>query len=355
MHTSNKLSKRFNVGGYWAYGIADKTMKYGGDANLLIWKKKEMNLHARYENDVVEAGGQNFFENRKMFTTSESYRNYYVAKMDRYIKYEASLDFRIFKYFRNNIYVSHQQRWSERGFLQYNSEGLAHQIDTFGMNEVGWQVKYIFREKFLQTPRAKISLGSDFPVFYVNVSKGLKNEISGQKGDFDFTKVDLRFDHGFRFRTIGRLNVSLHGGKVWGDVPYGYIYAMRASYYQGFSVSTINTFETMRMNEFSASEFASVFINHNIGKFLKKRAKFNPELELVHNMGIGRLEHLYSHTNIGIKTMEKGYFESGIRLNNLYRSGFSGIGVSVHYRYGPYALPTWQENLYARLTIGLSF
>jgi hypothetical protein len=355
IHTSNRLSKKFNVGGYIAYGFGDKTLKYGGDLNFLLWKRKELNAHLLYENDVIESGGQKFFENRRMFSTSESYRDYYIRKMDRYRKYEFSFDWRSFKYFRSSLYANHQVRWSERGFLQLNNENLFYETDTFSTNEIGLRTKFIFREKFMETPRAKISLGSDFPVVYLNVSKGLKQTVAGYGGDFDFTKIDLRFDHSFLFRTIGKLNVCLQGGKVFGDIPYGMIYAMKGSFVKGFSVGTANTFETMRFNEFTASTFGALFLNHNVGKFLKKRKKFNPELELSHNMGWGTLDHPSSHTNIGIKTMEKGYFESGFRLNNLMKSGFSTFGFSAHYRYGPYALPTWKENLYVRMTIGFAF
>ena len=72
-------------------------------------------------------------------------------------------------------------------------------------------------------------------------------------------------------------------------------------------------------------------------------------------MGWGKNDFPNNNTNVYSKSMSKGYFESGIRLNNIYVSGLSGFGISVHYRYGPYALPNAKDNIYARMTLGVSF
>ena len=354
LHTSSKLSKHINTGGYVAYGFTDKGIKYGGDVNFLLRKKKEWMLHLVYENDVTEAGGQRFFENKKVLGLTENIYDYYVKRMDRYNCYIIRSDWRTMKYFRLSAFVQHQQRISKTGFYIKNNEGLDRITDTFNLNEAGTQLKFVFREKFIQTPRAKISLGSEFPQVFLNYTLGLQNEIAGLKGYFTFQKFDIRIEQSVRFRTFGVLNLCLQAGHVQGDLPYGYLYNMKASRIPGFSLSAPNSFETMNRNEFTASSFISLFMNHNLGKFLKKRSKFNPELELVHNMGIGILKYPNSHANIGIKIPEKGYFETGIRLNQLYRSNITGLGLGAFYRYGPYALPAVKENIYLRLTIGIS-
>ncbi|HWY34329.1 MAG TPA: hypothetical protein VNX68_06760, partial [Nitrosopumilaceae archaeon] len=90
------------------------------------------------------------------------------------------------------------------------------------------------------------------------------------------------------------------------------------------------------------------------GRFLKPRKKFNPELEFGHNMGIGTLDHKNSNYNIGIRTLEKGYFESGFRILNLIKSGFSGFGIGAFYRYGPYQQNSPIDNLAVKLCLSLS-
>lgn len=53
--------------------------------------------------------------------------------------------------------------------------------------------------------------------------------------------------------------------------------------------------------------------------------------------------------------MEKGFFESGLLLNNIISSPFSGIGVGAIYRYGPYAMDDVKDNLKIKLTLSIAF
>jgi hypothetical protein len=52
--------------------------------------------------------------------------------------------------------------------------------------------------------------------------------------------------------------------------------------------------------------------------------------------------------------MEKGYFESGILINNLLNQWFFGIGVGAFYRYGPYSLNKTIDNFAFKFTITLN-
>jgi hypothetical protein len=72
---------------------------------------------------------------------------------------------------------------------------------------------------------------------------------------------------------------------------------------------------------------------------------FKPEPALVTNLGIGSLRHPENHLKEGIKSYEKGYFESGIVINKLLRLGLTDIGFAWFYRYGAYTLPTAKENM----------
>jgi hypothetical protein len=99
------------------------------------------------------------------------------------------------------------------------------------------------------------------------------------------------------------------------------------------------------MDEFTADRFASVFISHNFGKLLFRSKHFNPEPELLTNLGIGSLSHPENHIREGIKGYEKGYFESGVAINKILRLGVTDIGFAWLYRYGPYSMPTPKENM----------
>jgi hypothetical protein len=353
LHTNDKFSKRLRVGGFAGYGFGDKAWKYGGDLSVFVWKKKEVAFNALYEKDLVESGGVKFFENIKTLNSSEIYRDAYVSLFDHINRYQASVSFRALKYFRANVFVNHQQRYGRTQFGTTASDGNTVLRDTFNFNEAGVQLKFLYKEKFLQTLRSKISLGSDYPVVFLNITKGLPQSYFGLPGDFDYWKFDLKFEAVKTFKTIGSTRVQAMAGQVVGNVPYTLLYNNKGSLYSKYTISAINTFETMGLNEFASSQYAAVFINHNIGRFLKLRKKFNPELELCHNMGVGRLEHPSSIYNVSVTGMEKGYFESGMRVLHLLKNGISTYGIGVFYRYGPYQNPKPENNLAVKLVLGI--
>jgi hypothetical protein len=72
-------------------------------------------------------------------------------------------------------------------------------------------------------------------------------------------------------------------------------------------------------------------------------------------MALGSLEHPDVIFNIPVNTIDRGYFESGLRLLNLVKSGYTTFGLGAFYRYGAYSKPTTLENLAVKLVIGFKF
>ena len=56
------------------------------------------------------------------------------------------------------------------------------------------------------------------------------------------------------------------------------------------------------------------------------------------------------HAGINYKTLENGYYESGIEINQIY----SVLGFSAFYRYGANQLPRFEDNLAIKLTFVLN-
>ena len=72
-------------------------------------------------------------------------------------------------------------------------------------------------------------------------------------------------------------------------------------------------------------------------------------------MGIGYLNSSLRHKNATFKTMEKGFFESGFVLDNLIKTGFTGLGLGCYYRYGAYAFKDPKDNLAVKMSLTISF
>ena len=68
---------------------------------------------------------------------------------------------------------------------------------------------------------------------------------------------------------------------------------------------------------------------------------FTPTLVLVTRTAIGNMEKKEQHSGFVYKTLDKGYLESGIELNNI----IGALGLNFFYRYGAYSLPNFDDNI----------
>jgi hypothetical protein len=107
----------------------------------------------------------------------------------------------------------------------------------------------------------------------------------------------------------------------------------------------------MRMNEFISNQFVYFFYRHSFGKLLFKTKKFQPEFSIVQNIGWGDLKDSEQQLGVATKTMNKGFFESGIIIDNILGSSLSSIGIGLYYRYGPYAFEDNSDNFAFKLSI----
>ena len=353
-HTNNKIASWFSIGGYFAYGFKDKQVKYGSDFSLTFDRPSETKLTFSYINDVVEPGETQFLDDQKLIS-SESYRQYLVNWMDKTVQREAAFSFRSLQYLKSNIYLRNIDRTATNDYqFARTDENVTVLTNNYNFTECGLSMRYAFREKFMRTQHNYlVSLGTTFPIVWFQIGKGLNPDITKLGGEFDYWRADFKTQKSFVTKSIGKTTLTLIGGYIIGNLPNTYLYKGHGSYKQ-YSIASANSFETMRMNEFLSDRYAALFFTHDFGKLLFKTKMFKPEFALVNNVGIGTLANKNNHFGIKIKTMEKGYFESGVLINNLLNSQMIGLGVGVFYRYGTYALPTNKENISLKVSFKIN-
>ena len=346
--TNEKISKYFSIGGYFGYGFKDKAWKYGGDLVLNLHKDSESKIHFSYANDVTENAGYSFFETPD-FTTSEIYRKYMIENMDLIEKYQVSFSFLSLQYLKTKIFYNQSYITATDDYTYGPS--LANSTNEFIFNEIGLQFRYAYNEKFLETLRAKYSMGTDYPIFYGNIIKGT-NLLDGE---FEYTRYEAKVTKTFKTKTFGKTRLAVVGGLIDGQTPISKMYNGHGSY-QSFSIEAENSFGTMRMGEFYSDKFLSIFFKHDFGSLLFNSKKFSPKFAVVNNFGIGELSQNLNHqTTQAIQSIEKGYYECGLLINNILNQSFLGYGFGLFYRYGPYSFTKTADNFSYKLslTIGL--
>ncbi len=355
LSTSDKLFRFGSLGAYIAYGFKDKAMKYGSDFTFFLWKKKELQWKTLYRKDIQEMAATRFFENNLSLNNSERFRDYYVRWMSLEEKWQTQLSFRCFKYLKCNFLLRLRQ-FSNINPLQPTFDNLHYsQQSTLNLAETGMELKFIYKEKFTQLFDTKISQGSVFPALYLNVYRSIPTPLHSFSYGIDYVRTDFKIEQQLPLSNSRYISWQIQSGKVWGKLPYTLLYNNKGSAGSVFSISAQNSFETMNMNEFVSTVYAACFVNLNLGRLFIPAQYFNPSVVLVHNMGIG--QYHYSGIPSGatiFRSIEKGYFESGFRINNVLVSGLSGIGIAALYRYGPYQLQHFKENLAIKLTLSFN-
>ena len=77
--------------------------------------------------------------------------------------------------------------------------------------------------------------------------------------------------------------------------------------------------------------------------------KIDPEISVATRMAWGNIDNAQNHLGLPFKTLEKGFIESGIEANKI----FKGIGFTAYYRYGPNQLPRVDDNISIKISYHL--
>ena len=339
--TNDKISPYFSIGAYSAYGFKDEEFKYGGNLMLKLNTKQEFKIGFDYKNDVIESSGYYFLDENSNLNSSEIYRQFFIKDMTYINEITANIQFRSIKHLKMNFLSRNSIRKNTSIYYYVNGSNIDEPEKEYHFQEIGVQLKYSPNESLAYLAGELISSNpNNTPVIYFNLLKGYKSRLS----DFNYLKMEVKMVVNFLTKSFGLTSFEIVGGKVIGDLPYFMLYNGHESYYD-FDVETANSFQTMRMNEFLSDEFVSVHYRQDFGSLIFKAKKFKPKIILTTSAAFGQLQKPELHHSIDFKTMEKGYFESGLVLNNIIMlNRFMGFGLGIFYRYGSYSFSNNSDN-----------
>lgn len=349
LYTSPQLSKSFELGGYLGYGIRDKTWKYGGSLNLLLNPNKDVELLFSYRNDLREPAVARFPINDQLFS-----RRLFANRMDQWEEQKIQLTGQFLPYFWMNINLSRND-WFPNDNYRFQIDSEDPQL--FKFTEIGLHFRYAYRQRFVRFLGLKIPEPTSFPVFEMGYIRGFENFYEGA---FSYNKVLAAIEQSFRTLHLGETHYRVEAGWVDRVLPLQKLFNS-SGFGRDFQFLTIgNSFQTMNQYEFISDRFVHFFFRHNFGTILFRTKKFRPEVSIQHNIAFGQLRNRAIHSGVDFKTMERGYFEAGLVLDNLllinyFNFAYIGLGGGVYYRYGPYALPKTSENFAFRMSLSFTY
>jgi hypothetical protein len=358
--TNPLFNKFISVGAFAGFGFRDKAWKYGGNILLTLKERTATKLQLIYNRNLEEPGNVDYFAKNGSVLSNQSARKFMASRMDSVQQYKIDLTTKITPSLQTNIWLLNEQRSPSGYDYLFENISTGQSIRQFKNTEIGLGFRYTKGESFIRIGRAKVQNEPPVTQLLVQVSKSLKDIFNG---DLDFTKAAVQWNHIFNSKWLGQTTVQFEAGQVWGNTPYAYLFNTKASVSgRANNIYIPNTFQTVGLYEFAATQSASIFIQHNFSTLLfkPKSISFRPAFLLVQNIAFGNLKNAPDQKNIFLKSAGKGLYETGIMIKNLYRKSlgnliYVGLGGGVFYRYGFYSLANTTDNWAFKVGLNLSF
>jgi hypothetical protein len=346
LETNSDVSLKYKVGAFCNYGLRDEVWKYGGFFEWKLYAPKNIKLRFDYSRTYEENGGNHFYQG-SYWGMNENYRNYTITNFNFVDRRQISFTSRIRKFVNLEITAFDALKTPTDNYQFLNTSLEEPQLmDAFNFTGFKAALRFSYKERVIESLDRYYWINMGYPTLWLQVTQGIDGLLNGQ---FTYTKYEMRFTHSFPTKSFGITKLAMEGGYVNHLIPATDLFAGKSSY-TFIGLYAANSFQTMRSNEFMSDKYVSLFIQQDLLTNVIRKGKFQPNFVLVTALGWGTLSHPEVHVNANVKTMERGYFESGILINNIISKKFVGIarfgiGGGVFYRYGPYAFPDPLDNI----------
>ncbi len=342
--TNDRFSKTIKVEGYSAYGTKDGNFKYSLGIGTRLSEATNSWIGISYTDDVREIASTVYAIDKRGFKIYDP-RPFNISTFYNYKSWKAFVETKIIPKTESvwEIATSKLEPKFNYAFL-LNGKTYANYAMTTAMVSLKWSP---FSD-YMQTPTGRVEVEKRFPKFTFQFTKSVPKIATN---DFDFGKIDLKTEYEKKHLNGQKTSILIQGGYAFGELPLTHLYSIspnnitKETIIQRITFAGKNSFETMFYNEFFSSEYIHFQLKHGFQKItLFKKVK--PSFVFVTRMAWGNLKHPERHLGLDFKTLNKGYFESGIELNQIYK----GLGLVGFYRYGPNGLLKFEDNIAVKIS-----
>lgn len=346
--TSEKFSRKYRIDGYTAYGIKDGMFKYSIGPSARIGKFSSSWVGVSYTDDVREIGSSSFAIDKRVFKLYDP-RPINVSTFYQHKTWRAYLETKIIPK-TESIWQLTYSNIEPKFFYAYAPNDALYERYTMTTAQVAIQWNPL--SDYMQTPYGRLEVEKRYPKFTFQYTQALPHVLGN---DFEFAKIDFRTEYEQKYLNGQKTALLVEAGYAFGDVPLTHLYnttpnnLTKDRLIQRITIAGKNAFETMYFNEFFSSKFAMFQIKHS-SKRITFFKKVRPSFTAVSRLAYGDMDKREQHAGLDFKTLQKGYFESGLEINQIY----SGFGITAFYRYGPNELPRLEDNIAVKLSFVLN-
>lgn len=283
MGTSNKFSKHVMLNAYMGYGIKDKRIKYGAEMLWLLKKTPRESIQLTYKDDIVSTSNFDQFYNAGILSNIAVRRwengrkipmkMMYIkeAKIDYYKEFDVGYSFKIGLVHRSLKPAG----ILDSEFLTAENARTPNQlIRNFKQFEISVLQRFAWQEKFLSGEFFRTSLGSEYPILYLQYSLGLRDVLGS---DFNYHRLQFGISDYQPCGPLGKLFWQVEVGKTFGVLPFQLLHSANTS--ESYIYNT-RGFNLLQMYEMAADRQLSLTLNQHFGGILFNRIPGVQKLKL---------------------------------------------------------------------------
>ena len=274
IRTNKKLSEKFDLNAYIAYGLddrKDKRIKFGAGGRYYFNRRPYHKISAEFQRDIqvpgqalLLASDDNIFLS---FTTgTANLRIYYDSYRVNYLK-EWGFGLGV------GLNMEHRRR-EVAGALTFDPiDPAIPDPKRVVTNEVGVSLKYAPNTKYYEGRSSRVPLITKHPIIDLSYSYGIPGLLDSK---YEFHKIGLRVFKRFFISPIGFGDSQLEGGYMFGSLPFPLLFVHRGN--QTFFHDP-NTFNMMNWFEFVSDKYVSVDYSHHFNGFFFNKIPFMKKLK----------------------------------------------------------------------------
>ncbi len=314
--TSNDFSKVLEFRGHTAFGLADQKLKYGIGTKIKFDDTPWTIADISYTSDMVRFGAsQGTLSERSVFTSLISRSPNDDIQLVKDLEISIQRDW--FKGFYNKLTYSNKIIYPSDSINFINS--IDDSIGTLNVSEISLATHFCLNEEFVSSVFSRMSVGSNFPIFDIEISKSIDGGFL--KGDYNYTRLKMKYSHRFYLGFLGKFKYRVELGKVFGKVPFPLLQLHEGNetyIYDRYSYNLMNYYE------FASDQYLSISFENHFNGFFFNRIPFLRRLklrEVIHAKGvIGSLktENRDEFAFPGVLSdVTKPYIEAGVAIENI--------------------------------------
>ncbi len=316
--TSNKLSNRFMISAFAAYGDKDERFKWGLEGLYIFKRIPRQTFLLSYSKDIEQLGQSPYALTEDNILTSVLRRNpNFKLTLVNELRTEYLKEW--FTGFSNTISVSNRELFPTE-YIPFTTPDQITSYDKLTTTSFSLNTRWVKNERFVTGQFERVSLGSQYPEINIDITGSYKGFLGS---DFSYLKLHFNYYHKAQINPIGYLRYIIDAGKIFGTVPYPLLQLHEGNETYAFDRYAFNM---MNYYEFASDQYISLYLEHHFQGFFLNRIPLMRKLMWREVVAAKALVGSMNQSNrdvfalpLGLNSLNSPYLEVSAGVENIFK------------------------------------